>query len=68
MEKQVQTTGYILNGQNKIKLLIRSGKTYRTLKVRTTGSDGHHFSDEEIFLADNPEILEKLLAGNTVNL
>lgn len=58
----MQTTGYIYNKRTgrKILLLVRQCSYYRALKIRKSGKDGVHFSDEENHL-NEPE--QKMLLG-----
>lgn len=66
----MQTIGYINPLGVKILVLVRQSNspkaTYRTLKIRKSGQDGTHFSDEEKFLEQEPEKLHALLYGKVV--
>ena len=71
----MQTIGYIIDKRTdeKIKLLIRKGKRIdRTcykikLKMRKSGSDGSHFTDEENYLNNDYELMDKLKSGESVD-
>ena len=66
----MQTIGYIKPAGVKILVLVRQSHsrkaTYRTLKIRKSGKDGTHFSDEEKFFNEEPEKLFDLLNGEVV--
>jgi len=67
----MQTHGYIFekNSGGKILLLVRQCSYYRLLKKRSTGKDGYHFEDEEIFLNEvgQKDRLEKLKNGEVIS-
>lgn len=48
----MQTTGYVIDGATgeKVLVLVRQNKDYRSVKLRKSGQDGEHFSDEEAYL------------------
>lgn len=60
--------GYIVVDNKKIKVLARTNKTYRQFKLRTTGSDGVHFNDEEAYLTEARGALDALLKGSVITL
>lgn len=63
----MQTHGYIIIRGEKIKILVRHRKYGRLLRIRKSGTDGTHFSDEEIFLEEySPEKLALLKNGETI--
>ena len=64
----MQTHGYIINNDQKILILVRDSKTCRYVKLRKSGADGNHFTEEEVFLnsSEQAERLEELLLGNTI--
>jgi hypothetical protein len=65
----MQTLGYINHAEKgKILLLVRDSKFTRYVKVRTSGNDGSHFVDEELFLAEKPALVERLLRGEVLTL
>ena len=68
----MQNIGYIIDKRTneKIKVLWRytSGSTYVSFKLRKTGTDGNHLIDEEIFLNENPDFLDRLKAGEVIHL
>ena len=71
----MQTIGYIINKKTneKIKLLVRTGKRIDkhcfvvNIKMRTSGSDGNHLEDEEHYLNENYNLIEKLKNGEIIN-
>lgn len=62
----MQGTGYVIVKGRKILVLVWDGKTARWLKMRTTGTDGGHFTEEEAYLSDNPQQVKRLLMGQTI--
>lgn len=64
----MQTTGYMIIGDEKILVLCRQKKYSRQLKIRMSGKDGNHFSDEEMMLDDLPDLLKKLKGGQVIEL
>jgi hypothetical protein len=66
----MQTIGYVQPAGVKILILVRQSNnpkaTYRTLKIRKSGPDGSHFSDEEKYLEEEPEKLRDLLNGKVI--
>lgn len=59
--------GYIENDSKKILVvrhLYNGGK--RTLVKRSWGFDGQHFLQEEEFLAERPDLVRELLAGQKI--
>ena len=65
----MQGIGYILIGKEKIRVLWRTdSKTYVSLKLRKSGADGNLFSDESDFLADRPDLVERLRKGDVLKL
>ena len=75
----MQTLGYIIllepNSQKtaKVLILVRQGKYGRHIKMRKSGADGVHFSDEENFLNESlkegyKEHLDNLAEGKTIFL
>jgi len=64
----MQGHGYLMIKDKKILILVRSKKYSRALKLRFTGSDGHYFETESIFLSENKKTLDNLLAGNVIDV
>ena len=63
----MQVHGYILDeNKEKVKILVRSGKYGKYLKLRKTGKDGSHFIDEEFYLNEFTDTLQKLKNGEVV--
>ena len=67
----MQTIGYIIDKRNgeKIKILVRQSKYCRHLKMRKTGKDGNHFTEEEFHLNEPAykQQLENLKNGKVVH-
>jgi hypothetical protein len=64
----MQTIGYIQIDSKKLLILVRQAKYARFLKLRKTGKDGAHFTDEELFLEQHRNKVEQLLSGQVVRL
>lgn len=64
----MQYTGYLLINNKKIKVLVREGKTYRSLKIRQSGVDGNFLSDESDYLASYPSLIRELKNGSQISL
>jgi len=64
----MQTTGYMIIGGEKVLVLCRQKRVTRQFKIRASGKDGNHFSDEECFFEDVPEELEHLRKGAVIEL
>ena len=64
----MQTTGHIIIQRETIMVLVREGKHSRQFKLRTSGKPGTRFTDEEIYLSDNPEKLQSLRNGKVIEL
>ena len=64
----MQTTGYMIVGNEKILVLCRQKRLSRQFKIRTSGKDGNEFTDESIALKDMPELLAKLKKGEVIEL
>lgn len=66
----MQTIGYIKPAGVKILVLVRISNSpnadHVTMKIRKSGQDGSHFSDEEKYLEGEPEKLFALLNGKVV--
>lgn len=62
----MQQLGYLNIGGKKVLVLVRSQKNGVALKLRKSGVDGQHMSDEEAFLAASPECAAALLRGKVI--
>lgn len=65
----MQTIGYIVINNKKILVLVRISSikaNHVTMKIRKSGSDGSHFSDEEKYLETEPTKLNELLNGKVI--
>lgn len=58
----MQGLGYLIDKKTgeKILCLVRQGTYGRYLKRRKSGKDGFHLTDEEIFLNEETERMERL--------
>lgn len=64
----MQQAGYIeINGET-ILLLVREKKYSRLLLRRKTGQKGQHMSDEQDFLIEHPDAVERLRRGDQLEL
>ena len=63
----MQTIGFLLVDGVKYLVLVREHKTYRSFKIRITGKNGNFFSDESIYLQNNPQIVDKLINGEVIS-
>jgi len=64
----MQTIGYINYQDEKILLLVRQNTYYRSLKIRKSGKNGIHFTDEEIHLNNNRDLVDDLKAGKVIGI
>ncbi|MBA7521665.1 hypothetical protein ES705_13776 [subsurface metagenome] len=66
----MQGHGYLMIKDKKILILARNKKYTRCLKLRLTGSNGHYFKSESIFLSEleNKKTLDNLLAGKVIEI
>lgn len=66
----MQTTGYVqINGQ-KVLVLVRQGKHFRSLKIRKSGKEGSFFTDESDFLSlpENQNLANDLINGRVIKV
>lgn len=67
----MQRTGYIIDRRTgeKVLFLWQQAKYCRYLKLRKSGKDGGHFTDEEDFLNEvDTNRLDELINGETICL
>jgi hypothetical protein len=66
----MQLIGHVKINNEIILLLIRPNpnRCYVVLKARHSGAKGIHLDDEAIYLRENPDILQRLRAGETIKL
>ncbi len=70
----MQQTGYMILNGKKVLVLERCKKhnfPYHNLfKLRKSGKDGQHCTDEECFLnmPEHASLIEKLLSGETIDV
>ena len=64
----MQTHGYLTIDNRKVLVLVRPTKWGVALKMRLSGSDGQHMTDEEAYLRENPVLARSLLQGATIRL
>lgn len=63
----MQGLGYLYNENGeKILCLVRQGSYGRYLKLKKSGKDGFHLTDEEIHLRENKQKLERLKTGEKI--
>lgn len=63
----MQTVGYVKVNGRVIRVLVRTGEYSRTFKRRDSGRAGMHYEDESAYLAINPVLADKLLAGQVAS-
>jgi hypothetical protein len=74
----MQSAGYMMINGEKVLVLMRpagKGRGWKTgawfgrsFKIRKSGGDGTHFSDDEVYLNEHPEIVEQLKAGKVIRV
>ena len=66
----MQFTGYLHIDGQKVLVLVRSAKYGKRLKLRKSGADGKHMTDEEVALSmpDFAEQKRNLLNGEVIGL
>jgi hypothetical protein len=64
----VQTTGYLIIGKEKLFVLVRRSKYGVALKIRSSGGNGMHMADEEIYLREHHEKIKLLKQGTVLYL
>ena len=62
----MQFSGHVIANNQKVKVLVRTKKTYVSLKLRERGVDGHFLEDESIYLSQEIEQLELLKSGKVI--
>ena len=62
----MQFSGHVIINKQKIKVLVRTTKTYVSLKLRNSGDDGHFLADESIYLGQEPKQVELLKSGEVI--
>ena len=65
---EMQTIGYMVVDDEKLKVLVRQAKYHRAFKLRKSGQDGTHFDEEEDYLNKNPRLVSKLKSGEVIHL
>jgi len=63
-----QYIGYLLINKEKIKVLVKEGKTYRSLKIRETGSDGNFLQRESDLFSNYPSMIRELKMGRQISV
>ena len=65
----MQGIGHIFDKKNiKILVLVRQSKFTRHFKIRKSGKDGVHFTDEELYLNEHLDKMNELKHGKCVAL
>lgn len=67
-ERMQQYIGYILINKEKIKVLVKEGKTYRSLKIREFGADGVFLANESDQLSSYPSVIRELKDGSQISV
>jgi hypothetical protein len=64
----MQGLGYLKDNETgeKILCLVRQGSYGRYLKRRKSGKEGFHLTDEEIFLNEERERMDRLKSGENI--
>jgi hypothetical protein len=62
----MQYAAHLLIGTEKILVLVRTHKTYHSLKIRKSGKDSQLLDDESDYLSQEPELLAKLKSGEVI--
>ena len=62
----MQFLGHVIVNKQKTKVLVRTKKTYVSLKLRESGVDGTFLSDESIYLTQEPEQERLLKSGKVI--
>jgi hypothetical protein len=64
----MQYIGYLLINKEKIKVLVKEGQAYRSLKIRETGSDGNFLQRESDQLSNYPSVIRELKMGRQISV
>lgn len=62
----MQFLGHVIINKQKIKVLVRTTKTYVSLKLRNSGNDEHFLADESTYLGQEPKQFELLKSGEVI--
>ena len=65
---KMQYIGYLLIGDEKIKVLVKEGETYRSLKIRESGADGLFLANESDQLSIYPSVIRELKMGRQISV
>ena len=64
----MQTTGYMMIDGQKVLVLIRRERYGVAVKLRRSGREGVHLTDEEAHLRENPDLVAALHVGSVLHL
>ncbi len=64
----MQFSGHVIVNEEKITVLVRTSAYYVSLKLKTSGKDGHFLEDESIYLSepDSAKVVELLKSGKVI--
>jgi len=61
-----QYIGYLLIDKEKIKVLVKEGQAYRSLKIRETGSDSNFLQRESDLFSNYPSMIREPKMGRQI--
>ncbi|MFN9558718.1 MAG: hypothetical protein ACK56B_09040 [Dolichospermum sp.] len=64
----MQYIGYLLIGDEKIKVVVKQGKAYRSLKIRQSGADGDFLANESDQFSNYPSLIRELKMGRQISV
>jgi hypothetical protein len=64
----MQYIGYLLIGDEKIKVVVKQGKAYRSLKIRQSGADGVFLANESDQFSNYPSLIRELKMGRQISV
>lgn len=64
----MQYTGHVMVDGQIVLVLVRTKRHSHQLKLRQSGQPGRRLTDEEIFLEQDTEQMQRLMAGKVIEL
>ncbi len=64
----LQIIGHLIIDGEKLLVLVRRSKYGVAVKIRSTGRDGMHMTDAELYLREEPDQVEALKQGTVLYL
>ena len=64
----MQTTGFVTIDGRRILVLVREHRTYRAIKLRTSGKPGREMTDESRHFSSDHDAARRLMRGEVVKL